>query len=89
MERGFGATVCGGGATVRGLIVVGTFGATVVGAGAAVVGVVIVRGKSLRREGVDSGIGVVTGSASAIERRGLYICGSRLTERDTGGGATV
>lgn len=89
MERGLGATVCGGGATVRGLIVVVTFGVTVVGAGAGVVGVVIVRGKSLRREGAGSGTGVVTGSASAIERRGLNTCGSRLTERETGGGATV
>jgi hypothetical protein len=93
MERGLGATVCGGGATVRGVIVVGTFGATVVGAGAGVDGVVIGREKS-RREGAGSGTGVVvTGGASAIERRGFTFtfCGSRprLIERETGGGATV
>jgi len=90
MERGLGATVCGGGATVRGVIVVGTFGVTVVGAGAGVDGVVIARGKS-RRKGVGSGSGVVTGGASAMERRGFTFCVSRprLIERETGGGVTV
>jgi hypothetical protein len=88
MARGFGVTVCGGGATVRGLIVVGTLGVTVVGTGAGVVGVVMVRGKS-RRDGAGSRAGVVTGSASATERRGLKTGDSPPRLMARGGGATV